>query len=100
MFQQSAACVLIKRVRCDQFLTHKHVSTGYYEFLSPASQKSLHHQGGPFTREEAERWKCQEGASRALKLRRYDDLGKDKDKQLVALEHFRPFLLLSLEPSF
>lgn len=54
-----------------------HVDGRYRAALSPASQRSLVLQGGPFTSEEAEAFFAQPFAADAVALRRWDDLAKD-----------------------
>jgi phosphonate degradation associated HDIG domain protein len=55
------------------------VEPGYLEALSPASVHSLTLQGGPFTSDQAAAFERLEGASDAIRLRRWDDLGKQPD---------------------
>lgn len=45
--------------------------------LSPASQRSLAVQGGPFTAEEAAAFIAQDFSADAVALRRWDDFAKD-----------------------
>jgi phosphonate degradation associated HDIG domain protein len=49
----------------------------YQASLSPASQRSLTLQGGPFSGEEAAAFMAQAFAADAVALRRWDDLAKD-----------------------
>lgn len=53
------------------------VDSAYQASLSPASQRSLALQGGPFSGEEAAAFMAQAFAADAVALRRWDDLAKD-----------------------
>lgn len=71
------------------------IEPGYADSLSPASQRSLHLQGGPMTEEEAAEFLRRPFADVALRVRRYDDLAKDPEATvpgweayLAALERF------------
>jgi phosphonate degradation associated HDIG domain protein len=52
------------------------IEPGYLQALSPASVHSLALQGGPFTPDEAAGFERMDGFADAVRLRRYDDLGK------------------------
>lgn len=64
------------------------IDPGYWEALSPASKHSLELQGGVFSEAEAEAFITQPYAAEAVRLRRYDDLAKVKDKPVPGLAHF------------
>jgi len=68
------------------------IDPGYWAELSPASKHSLELQGGVFSEAEAERFIAQPYAAEAVRLRRYDDLAKVKDKQVPALAHYEQHL--------
>jgi phosphonate degradation associated HDIG domain protein len=68
------------------------VEPGYLEGLSPASLHSLTLQGGTFTSTQAEQFRQLPYAADAVKLRRYDDLGKQVDMAVDAFERYRPLL--------
>jgi phosphonate degradation associated HDIG domain protein len=55
------------------------VEPGYVEALSPASVHSLALQGGAFTSAQAAAFAGLDGAPDAVRLRRWDDLGKAPD---------------------
>jgi phosphonate degradation associated HDIG domain protein len=55
------------------------VEPGYQQALSPASVHSLALQGGPFTADQAAAFARLDGFADAVRLRRYDDLGKAAD---------------------
>ena len=71
------------------------IDPGYWAELSPASKHSLELQGGVFSEAEAEAFISQPFAAEAVRLRRYDDLAKVKDKQVPDLTHFAPHLDLA-----
>lgn len=62
---------------------------GYWDSLSRGSKVSLQVQGGPFDAEGAQEFIQQPYASDAVKLRRYDDLAKVRDKVTPDLAAFR-----------
>jgi phosphonate degradation associated HDIG domain protein len=69
---------------------------GYFEKLSPASVLSLQLQGGPFSPEEAQRFRAGPHAEAALALRRWDEEAKVPGLRTPGLEHFRPHLEAAL----
>ncbi|MBW4467899.1 MAG: HD domain-containing protein [Pegethrix bostrychoides GSE-TBD4-15B] len=64
----------------------------YLAELSGASQLSLRLQGGPMDAAEAAQFQRHEYYSAALRLRRYDDMGKVPGMATPALEDFRAML--------
>ena len=68
------------------------IDPSYWAELSPASKHSLELQGGVFNEAEAERFITQPFAAEAVRLRRYDDLAKVKDKQVPPLAHYAQHL--------
>jgi len=69
------------------------IDHGYWSELSPASKHSLELQGGVFSEAEAEKFIAQPFAAEAVRLRRYDDLAKVKDKRVPGLTHYAQYLL-------
>jgi phosphonate degradation associated HDIG domain protein len=65
---------------------------GYFDGLSPASRKSLALQGGPMTGAEAREFEANPHFDRAIRLRRYDDRGKQPGMATLDLEELRPLL--------
>ena len=65
---------------------------GYFDSLSPASRQSLEVQGGPLTQGQSAEFMTVPWADDALRLRRYDDAAKVRDKSTPDLEHFRPMM--------
>ncbi|MEI9997443.1 MAG: phosphonate degradation HD-domain oxygenase [Rhizomicrobium sp.] len=81
---------------------HRHVDAkrylaafepGYIELLSPASLQSLALQGGPMTAAEAEAFLNRPEAADAIRLRRYDEMGKVAGVEIEGLGAYRPLVL-------
>jgi phosphonate degradation associated HDIG domain protein len=68
------------------------VEPGYLEALSPASALSLRLQGGPFTPEQVRAFAALPAAEAAIRLRRWDDIGKRLDWATPPLEAYRGLL--------
>jgi len=81
-------------VACKRYLST--VEDGYYDLLSEASKISLKAQGGPFTKDEAEKFIEQPYMKEAVELRRFDDQAKILNKKTPNAEHFRHYLEDSL----
>ena len=64
------------------------VDAAYLSGLSAASVTSLKVQGGPLSEEEAAHFIAQPHAVDAVRLRRWDDLGKTPNKSTPGLDHF------------
>jgi [1-hydroxy-2-(trimethylamino)ethyl]phosphonate dioxygenase len=68
------------------------VEPGYLQELSGASLLSLSLQGGPFSDATATAFRTDPHWQAAVRLRRYDDLGKEPDLIVAPLESYRPLL--------
>jgi len=68
----------------------------YLEALSPASILSLELQGGPYSPAEVAEFGESPFAADAVRLRRYDDVGKVAGLTTPDLEHYRPVLEASI----
>lgn len=66
--------------------------SGYTEGLSGASLLSLRLQGGPMSTEEAQRFAARPFFEDAVRLRRYDDAGKQAGLQVPDLASYFPML--------
>jgi phosphonate degradation associated HDIG domain protein len=64
--------------------------------LSPASILSLELQGGPYSPAEVAEFDRSPFAPDAVRLRRYDDVGKVAGLETPGLEHYRPVLEAAL----
>jgi phosphonate degradation associated HDIG domain protein len=73
------------------------VEPSYAAELSPASVHSLELQGGPFGPDDVAVFEASPHAAAAVRLRRYDDLGKIPGLPTPELEHYRPILTSVLE---
>ena len=69
----------------------------YYNLLSEASKISLVAQGGPFTKEEAEKFINQPLMKEAVELRKFDDLAKELNKITPPIEYFQQYVESSLK---
>ena len=69
------------------------VSPGYRDALSPASQRSLALQGGPFAPDQAQAFIRQPFAGQAVALRCWDDRAKDPAASTPGWNHFEPVLV-------
>jgi gamma-butyrobetaine dioxygenase len=74
------------------------VEPSYLEELSPASILSLELQGGPCSPEEVREFEASPHVEAAVRLRRYDDVGKIEGLETPDLEHYRPYLETALKP--
>ena len=72
------------------------IDAAYLSGLSPASQRSLDLQGGPYTSAESDAFANLPYAQEAVQLRRWDDCGKVPDMSLPPIEYFIPALEASL----
>jgi predicted HD phosphohydrolase len=68
----------------------------YLDELSPASVHSLNLQGGPYSPAEVAEFEMSPYARDAVRLRRYDDIGKVEGLETPDLEHYRPVLAASM----
>jgi len=68
----------------------------YLDELSPASILSLELQGGPYSPQEVAAFDESPHAEDAVRLRRWDDVGKIAGLETPDLEHYRPVLEASI----
>jgi phosphonate degradation associated HDIG domain protein len=68
----------------------------YLGELSPASVHSLGLQGGPYSADEVAEFELSPYARDAVRLRRYDDIGKVEGLETPDLEHYRAVLEASM----
>ncbi len=73
------------------------VDPAYFHALSPASVRSLQLQGGPFNHAEVKAFEASPYFIDAVRLRRYDEMGKVPGAQTPDLEHYRPCLKAGLK---
>jgi len=68
------------------------VDAEYFATVSPASLQSLALQGGPFSPAEVEAFEQNPYFERAIKLRHYDEAGKEPEMETPPIEYYRPYL--------
>jgi predicted HD phosphohydrolase len=66
----------------------------YAQSLSAGSTASLALQGGPMTAEECTQFLAQPQSADAIRLRRWDDLGKDTENSPSSIDEFAHLLYL------
>jgi len=71
---------------------------GYFDGLSPASRHSLMLQGGPMSETEVAEFEAGPHAEGAVRLRRWDDRGKDPNMKTAALDHFLGYAVRCVKP--
>jgi predicted HD phosphohydrolase len=71
-------------VQAKRYLTLK--EAGYYERLSEASRRTLEHQGGVMTVEEAEIFEKDPLCAVSLRMRQWDELAKEMNVPLLDLD--------------
>ncbi len=76
-FSEKIADLVASHVDTKRYLTC--VEEGYYDKLSDASKKTLEYQGGPMTAEEAASYAKDPLLASYIKIREWDDLGKDTE---------------------
>lgn len=69
----------------------------YLDELSPASVLSLELQGGPYSPDEVAEFERSPFAEDAVRLRRWDDVGKISALETPGLEHYRAVLEAALK---
>lgn len=63
------------------------VQTGYLDSLSPLSLRTLQIQGGPMSEEEAKAFEQQPFFEDAVRLRRWDEAGKEAQMETLPMTH-------------
>ena len=69
------------------------MDASYLECLSQASIDTLAEQGGPLTAAELDAFHATPGADVALRLRRYDDLGKEPGLKVKQVDDYRDMII-------
>ena len=73
------------------------VEPSYFSKLSPVSVRSLERQGGPLTKAEVKAFEALPHSADAVRLRRYDEMGKDPDAVTPDLTYYRSYLEAGLK---
>jgi len=63
-----------------------------YENLSEASKQTLEYQGGKMTNDELIKMETDDEFLNILKVRKYDDMGKEENKEIPNIETFIPLM--------
>ncbi|XP_060568074.1 2-amino-1-hydroxyethylphosphonate dioxygenase (glycine-forming)-like [Ruditapes philippinarum] len=86
-FPKLVCDIVAGHVQAKRYLVYKYKD--YYEKLSDASKKTLVHQGGPMTKEEAIMFEQSEAFQPILRMRKYDELAKDPTAKMEPLKKYR-----------
>ena len=73
------------------------VEPSYFNKLSPVSVRSLELQGGPLTQTEVKAFEALPHFADAVRLRRYDEMGKDPQAITPNLTYYRPYIEAGLK---
>ncbi|MEX6687233.1 HD domain-containing protein [Danxiaibacter flavus] len=76
-FSDKIADLVASHVETKRYLTY--AEDGYYDKLSDASKMTLKYQGGPMTEDEAAAYAKDPLLESYIKIRHWDDLGKDTE---------------------
>jgi phosphonate degradation associated HDIG domain protein len=90
LFDEAVRAPIALHVAAKRYLCFK--EAGYFDALSPASQRSLELQGGPFNAEEAASFERRPYWREAVVLRRLDDMGKCEEVSGRAFAEFMPLM--------
>lgn len=86
-FPQKMASLVASHVAAKKYLVYAEPS--YYNELSEASKKTLEFQGGMMTPEEAAEFEKDPLVASYVKIRKWDDQGKDAEKPVLAEDILR-----------
>jgi phosphonate degradation associated HDIG domain protein len=74
------------------------VDPGYFDSLSPMSRHSLMLQGGPMSADEVAEFEANPHCKDAVRLRRWDDRGKDPQMKTATLGYFLSYAIRCVRP--
>lgn len=86
-FPERVALLVENHVQAKRYLTHK--SPEYFERLSDASKKTLAHQGGSMTADEARRFERDPLFKEYVQMRWWDEEAKQPHRPVLALDDIR-----------
>lgn len=89
-FAEEVCKMVGSHVTAKRYLTFKYPS--YYNLLSEASKKTLEHQGGVMSVEEAVAFESDPLCEKYVALRRWDEQAKEVNKPLPDLNEFRTLI--------
>ena len=87
---EKVCCLVENHVLAKKYLVSKYED--YYNKLSCASKQTLEYQGGKMTQQEMKLFENNSHFKDSLKVRNYDDIGKNIDKAIPSLESFIPLI--------
>lgn len=91
-------CSLVENhVKAKKYLVSKY--DDYYNKLSDASKQTLEYQGGKMTQNEMEIFEAEPNFELSLKVRKYDDIGKDIGMNIPSLNSYYDLIYKYLNPS-
>ena len=90
-------CLIENHVKAKKYLVSKHKD--YYDKLSSASKQTLEYQGGKMTEKEMEEFEKDINFDYSLKVRYYDDIGKNIGQNIPKLESYYDLINKYLENS-
>lgn len=93
-FSEKIAQLVESHVDAKRYLTFKY--PGYYTQLSAASKKTLHYQGGPMSAAEAAAFEQDPLFEAKLRLRSWDENGKNLGSDVPPAETYRDMMLRHL----
>ncbi|PSR55850.1 phosphohydrolase [Adhaeribacter arboris] len=93
-FSERVARLVESHVPAKRYLTFK--DPEYYNQLSEASKQTLEFQGGRMTAEEAAAFEADDLFNLSIRMRRWDELGKETDQPVVELGRFKEMFIRHL----
>jgi phosphonate degradation associated HDIG domain protein len=90
LFLPTVTAAIALHVRAKRYLSA--VDLGYSDRLSAGSRRSLRRQGGAMTPDEVAGFEATAGFADAVRLRRWDDAGKDADTTVLPFERYTSLL--------
>nr|4N71_A Chain A, Predicted HD phosphohydrolase PhnZ [uncultured bacterium HF130_AEPn_1]4N71_B Chain B, Predicted HD phosphohydrolase PhnZ [uncultured bacterium HF130_AEPn_1]4N71_D Chain D, Predicted HD phosphohydrolase PhnZ [uncultured bacterium HF130_AEPn_1]4N71_E Chain E, Predicted HD phosphohydrolase PhnZ [uncultured bacterium HF130_AEPn_1] len=89
-FSERVACLIEGHVAAKRYLVSSKAS--YLKNLSDASRKTLEYQGGPMDEGERRLFEEREDFKDCLKIRAWDEKGKQTDLKVPGPEHYRKMM--------
>ena len=88
---EKICCLVENHVLAKKYLVSQY--DDYYNKLSSASKKTLEYQGGKMTKEEMKLFEHDPNFDLSLKVRNYDDIGKNINVEIPMIESFKSLIL-------
>ncbi|MEI8111694.1 MAG: HDIG domain-containing metalloprotein [Chitinophagia bacterium] len=93
-FSEKVTQMVVSHVNAKRYLTYKYPE--YYEKLSVASKSTLEFQGGKMSEAEATEFEKNPDFNLYVSIRRWDDLAKQEEKEIPALEKYKQMIVAHL----